>query len=218
MIFENEFSVPSTVDEAWALLLDVERVAPCMPGATLDSIDGDEFTGRIRVKIGAIQMTYKMKGRFIERDKENWRVVIEGSGKENRGTGTVKATITLTMIPKGDTTDVRVGTDLAITGKPAQFGRGVLDDIGSKIVGQFAKNLAAALDEDKNAPAPAEPAAPSTAQPASAVAPVRPAPDNEPLDLVGVLAPSRERMVIIGLAALLAIVTALLLSRPRRQS
>ncbi|WP_254704873.1 SRPBCC family protein [Rhodococcus pyridinivorans] len=210
--------MPSTVDEAWALLLDVERVAPCMPGATLDSIDGDEFTGRIRVKIGAIQMTYKMKGRFIERDKENWRVVIEGSGKENRGTGTVKATITLTMIPKGDTTDVRVGTDLAITGKPAQFGRGVLDDIGSKIVGQFAKNLAAALDEDKNAPAPAEPAAPSTAQPASAVAPVRPAPDNEPLDLVGVLAPSRERMVIIGLAALLAIVTALLLSRPRRQS
>lgn len=218
MIFENEFSVPSTVDEAWTLLLDVERVAPCMPGAALDSIDGDEFAGRIRVKIGAIQMTYKMKGRFIERDKENWRVVIEGSGKENRGTGTVKATITLTMIPKGDTTDVRVGTDLAITGKPAQFGRGVLDDIGSKIVGQFAKNLAAALDEDKNAPAPAEPAAPSTAQPASAVAPVRPAPDNEPLDLVGVLAPSRERMVIIGLAALLAIVTALLLSRPRRQS
>ncbi|UTT48489.1 MULTISPECIES: SRPBCC family protein [Rhodococcus] len=218
MIFENEFSVPSTVDEAWTLLLDVERVAPCMPGATLDSIDGDEFTGRIRVKIGAIQMTYKMKGRFIERDKENWRVVIEGSGKENRGTGTVKATITLTMIPRGDTTDVRVGTDLAITGKPAQFGRGVLDDIGSKIVGQFAKNLAAALDEDKSAPTPAEFAAPTTAQPTPTVAPVRPAPDNEPLDLVGVLAPSRERMITIGLAALLAIVTALFLSRPRRQS
>ncbi|PVX59536.1 SRPBCC family protein [Rhodococcus globerulus] len=217
MIFENNFNVPTEIDEAWALLLDVERVAPCMPGATLDTVEGDEFTGRIRVKVGAIQMTYKMKGRFVERDEDKRRVVIEGSGKENRGAGTVSATITLTLTPNGATTDAHVATDLAITGRPAQFGRGVMEDIGTKIIGQFAKNLAAELDNTRTEPTAAEATATTTtsAAPTTATKLV----ENEPLDLVGVLAPSKGRIIAVAAAAgLLAVFAAIWLRRESKRS
>lgn len=209
MILENNFNVPTEIDEAWALLLDVERVAPCMPGATLDAVNGDEFTGRIRVKVGAIQMTYKMTGRFVERDEDKRRVVIEGAGKENRGAGTVNATITLTMTPNGATTDAHVATDLAITGRPAQFGRGVLEDIGTKIIGQFAKNLAAELDNTRTEPATGEAA--TTTSAVSAPAATRG--ENEPLDLVSVLAPSPGRVIAFAAAGLVAVFAAIWLRR-----
>jgi len=231
VILENSFNVPTDIDQAWALLLDVERVASCMPGAVLDSVDGDDVAGHVRVKVGAIQMAYKMKGRFIERDEVNRRVVIEGAGKENRGAGTVNATVTLTLTSNGEITDAHVTTDLAITGRPAQFGRGALEDISTKIVGQFAKNLALESRSTGPEPATGEPnreepaltattAAPETAAATtssaatpSGAATTRRRIENEPLDLVSFLAPEPAQIVKFAAAALLAVLAVVLLRR-----
>ena len=146
MQLEHSFTVPVPPADAWNVLLDIERVAPCMPGATLDSVDGNGFTGKVKVKLGAIALTYGGKARFVETDEAARRVVIDGSGRETRGSGTAKATIVATMQPgEGNSTQVTVSTDLAITGKPAQFGRGVMTDVGNKLIGQFADCLAGEL-------------------------------------------------------------------------
>lgn len=215
MILENTFNVPTEIDEAWGLLLDPGRVASCMPGAVLDSVDGDDLAGQIRVKVGAIQMSYKLKGRFIERDKEKRRLVVEGGGKENRGAGTVNATVTLTLTPNGTTTDAHVTTDLAITGRPAQFGRGALEDIGTKIVGQFAKNLAAELENTGTEPATEEdgPTATTPAVPAPVSKPV----ENEPLDLLSVLSPGSGRVMAFAAVGLLAVFAAILLRQTSKR-
>ena len=141
MKLENRFTVPVPAAQAWDVLLDVERIAPCMPGATLTSRDGDAFEGTVKVKVGPINLTYGGKAKFASLDEEARVAVIEGSGKETRGTGTAKATITCRLLDRGDTTDVEVDTDLAITGKPAQFGRGVLADVSAKLVDKFAACL-----------------------------------------------------------------------------
>ena len=142
MKLEHEFTVPATLDEAWAVLLDVEKVAPCMPGATLTSVDGDDFTGTVKVKVGPIQVTYKGQAKFVEKDDAAHRVVIEASGKEARGSGTAAATVTANLRADGSKTVAHVVTDLNITGRPAQFGRGVMADVGAKLIGQFADCLA----------------------------------------------------------------------------
>lgn len=142
MKLEHEFTVPATLDEAWAVLLDVEKVAPCMPGATLTSVDGDDFTGTVKVKVGPIQVTYKGQAKFVEKDDAAHRVVIEASGKEARGSGTAAATVTANLTAAGSQTKAHVVTDLNITGRPAQFGRGVMADVGAKLIGQFADCLA----------------------------------------------------------------------------
>ena len=157
MKLENRFTVPVPVDEAWRVLLDVERIAPCMPGATLTSVDGDAFEGNVKVKVGPINLTYGGKARFVSKDDATHVAVIDGSGKETRGTGTAKALITCRLIDQGDTTDVEVDTDLNVTGKPAQFGRGVLADVSGKLVDQFA----ACLSEEIRSGTPTEAAAPS---------------------------------------------------------
>ncbi|WP_328600818.1 SRPBCC family protein [Actinomadura physcomitrii] len=130
------------VDEAWKVLLDVERIAPCMPGATLESADADTFTGRVKVRLGPISVVYRGKASFTEKDEDAHRVVIAASGREARGSGTAKATITATLTAQGPETLVLVRTDLAITGRPAQFGRGILADVSSALLGQFADALA----------------------------------------------------------------------------
>jgi carbon monoxide dehydrogenase subunit G len=148
------------------VLLDVERVAPCMPGATLDAVDGDDITGRIKVKVGPISMTYAGKASFSERDKAAGVVVLQASGKETRGAGTASATVRSELSAEGDQTRVTVLTNLNVTGKPAQFGRGVLNEVGSKLIGIFADNLAkmiAAEPEAAEAPAPADAPAPAAA-------------------------------------------------------
>ena len=145
MELEHSFSVPVPVERAWDVLLDVERVAPCMPGATLDSVDGDEIKGRIKVKVGPIQMTYTGTARFTEVDKAAGVVVLEASGKETRGAGTASATVRSELAADGDATKVTVLTSLNVTGKPAQFGRGVLTEVGGRLVGIFADNLASML-------------------------------------------------------------------------
>jgi carbon monoxide dehydrogenase subunit G len=133
------------------VLLDVEKVAPCMPGATIDSVDGDEIRGRIKVKVGPINMTYAGTARFVERDKATGVVRLEASGKETRGAGTASATVRSVLEDRGAETDVVVLTTLNVTGKPAQFGRGVLNDVGGRLLSIFANNLAATLAADGGA-------------------------------------------------------------------
>lgn len=147
MQLENSFTVPVPVDEAWRVLLDIERIAPCMPGAALDSVDGDDFTGRVKVKLGPINLTYQGKASFIEKDEANHKAVIDARGKDQRGNGTAAAVVTANLKAEGSVTRVDVLTDLNITGRPAQFGRGVMTDVGNKLLGQFADKLAAQLGE-----------------------------------------------------------------------
>jgi carbon monoxide dehydrogenase subunit G len=125
--------------------MDIERIAPCMPGAALDSVTGDDFTGRVKVKLGPINLTYQGKATFVERDEAGHRAVIDAKGKDQRGNGTAAAVVTATLASEGSTTRVDVFTDLNITGRPAQFGRGVMTDVGNKLLGQFADKLAAQL-------------------------------------------------------------------------
>lgn len=141
MKLENEFTVPVSLEDAWKVLLDVERVAPCMPGATLLTHDGDDFTGTVKVKVGPIQVTYKGNARFVERDDSTHRAVIEASGREARGSGTAAATVTTSLHEAGSSTRVLVETDLNVTGRPAQFGRGVMSEVATKLIGQFADCL-----------------------------------------------------------------------------
>lgn len=173
MQLENSFTVPVPVDEAWRVLLDIERIAPCMPGAVLDSVTGDDFTGRVKVKLGVITMTYQGKASFVEKDEAAHRAVIDARGKDQRGNGTAAAVVTATLAEEGDHTRVDVLTDLNITGRPAQFGRGVMTDVGNKLLGQFADKLAAQLGEGDRVEAPAPVAA--VAAPASEAATTEPA-------------------------------------------
>ena len=145
MQLENSFTVPVPVDEAWRVLMDIERIAPCMPGAALDSVTGDDFTGRVKVKLGPINLTYQGKASFIEKDEAAHKAVIDARGKDQRGNGTAAAVVTATLAAEGTVTRVDVLTDLNITGRPAQFGRGVMTDVGNKLLGQFADKLSAQL-------------------------------------------------------------------------
>jgi carbon monoxide dehydrogenase subunit G len=142
---EHEFTVPVPVDRAWEVLLDVEKIAPCMPGAVLDSVDGDSFTGQVKVKVGPITVAYAGAASFLSKDPAAHRAVIEAKGRETRGSGTAAATVTASMAGEGGSTRVTVVTDLAITGRPAQFGRGVMNDVGNKLIGQFADCVATTM-------------------------------------------------------------------------
>ncbi|MFI6833622.1 SRPBCC family protein [Kribbella sp. NPDC050241] len=158
MQIENTFTVPVPVDEAWAVLLDVERVAPCMPGAALDSVDGDTFTGRVKVKVGPVNLTYKGRAEFRSRDEATRTAVIAGRGKDSRGNGTADAVVTMRLAAEDDHTRVDLTTDLDITGRPAQLGRSVMTDVGNRIIGQFASALATQMEEQPVAAAkPAPP-------------------------------------------------------------
>ena len=172
MEMEHSFTVPVPKSRAWDVLLDVERVAPCMPGATLDSVDGDEIRGRIKVKVGPINMTYAGTARFIERDKDAGVVTLQASGKETRGAGTASASVRSVLEDRGQETHVKVLTTLNVTGKPAQFGRGVMDEVGGRLLTIFASNLAALLAEQEVAAVDGQAAAAPAAAPAAAGAPI----------------------------------------------
>ena len=143
MELEHSFTIPVPPEQAWQVLLDVEQVAPCMPGATVDSFDGDVVTGRIKVKVGPVAMTYAGTARFVERDEQSRTVRLEASGKETRGAGTASAKVRSTLQDEGGQTKVVVHTTLSVTGRPAQFGRGVMAEVGGRIIERFATNLAA---------------------------------------------------------------------------
>jgi len=143
----NEFSVPVPVEQAWAVLTDIERIAPCMPGTTLEEVDGDEYKGNVKVKVGPMTAQYRGAARFLERDDAAHRAVLRAEGREARGQGNAAATITATVTADGDGSVVKVVTDLTITGKVAQFGRGVLADVSARLMKEFADRLAQDLSK-----------------------------------------------------------------------
>jgi len=143
MDLEHSFTIPVPPEQAWQALLDVERIAPCMPGATVDSVDGDVVTGRIKVKVGPVTMTYAGTARFVERDEQTRTVTLEASGKETRGAGTASATVRSSLKDEGGQTKVVVHTTMSVTGRPAQFGRGVMAEVGGRIIEKFAATAAA---------------------------------------------------------------------------
>lgn len=147
MHMQHQFTVPVPVDVAWSALLDPERVAPCMPGATLTKAEGNDFAGSVKVRLGPISLLYKGNGTFSDIESEARRVVIDASGKDSRGNGTASATVTAVLTDEGGSTSVTVDTDLKVTGKPAQLGRGLISEVGGKIINQFADCLATRLSE-----------------------------------------------------------------------
>ncbi|MEV6172384.1 SRPBCC family protein [Streptomyces sp. NPDC051954] len=151
MELHHEFTVPVPVDDAWRTLLDIERVAPCMPGASVEEYDGKTVTGSVKVKVGPITVTYKGTAVFEEQDESAHRMVLIASGRETRGQGTARATVTGTLSERDGGTAVSVRTDLTVTGRPAQFGRGVMAEVGDRIVGQFATCLSERLGESAGA-------------------------------------------------------------------
>ncbi|MFM1917120.1 MAG: Carbon monoxide dehydrogenase subunit [Actinomycetota bacterium] len=206
MDLQNSFTVAADVDTAWKTLLDVEAIAPCMPGATLESVDGDEFSGNVKVKLGPVSMTYGGQARFISKDGSTHTAVIEGTGKESRGTGTAKAVVTAAMTAEGpNTTRVDVTTELTITGKAAQFGKGVMQDVAGRLVGQFAANLEGVIAARSTGPV--DDVAPDmNAAPASTPAPPAPA---EALDLGSVaMGPVLKRAipVVVGIVVVVGII------------
>jgi uncharacterized protein len=152
MELDNAFTVPVPPDQAWDVLLDVQRIAPCMPGATIDEVDGDVVAGRIKVKVGPVSLTYRGTAKFTERDPDARMVVVEASGKETRGAGTASATVRASLEPSGTGTQVNMHTTMNVTGRPAQFGRGVIVEVGGKLVDQFAQNLAHLIEGDTAGP------------------------------------------------------------------
>jgi uncharacterized protein len=222
---ENTFTVPVAVDTAWQVLLDVERIAPCMPGATLTGNDGDTFTGNVKVKVGPISLTYGGTATITSRDEANRVAVIEAAGKETRGSGTAKAVITARLHETNGTTEVAVETDLTITGKPAQFGRGVMAEISGKLITQFADCLAAEITSDGAADDAAAAEASDATDSAEATAPAasasppkpRSAPASAPeaIDLLGTAGiPLLKR--IVPLVAIVAAILGLLAWRRAR--
>ncbi len=137
MELTNEFHVPIGIDRAWAVLTDIELIAPCMPGAALEEIEGDEFRGGVKIKVGPITSQYKGKATFLEKDAVAHKAVIRAEGRDTKGQGNANATITAQLVTNGTGTDVKVTTDLTVTGRVAQFGRGVLADVSAKLLGQF---------------------------------------------------------------------------------
>jgi len=175
MDLEHSFTIPVPPEQAWQVLLDVERIAPCMPGATVDSVAGDVVTGRIKVKVGPVTMTYAGTARFVERDEQTRAVTLEASGKETRGAGTASATIRSTLQDEGNQTKVTVHTTMSVTGRPAQFGRGVMAEVGGRIIERFAANLAALLAGGGSPSAGGTASAASTTGAASGAEPGAPA-------------------------------------------
>jgi len=222
MRLEHDFTVPVPVEQAWAVLLDLPRVAPCMPGATLTEVDGDTFAGTVKVKLGPIALTYHGKGHIVERDEVAHRAVIEASGKDSRSAGTAAATVTANLVPDGTGTRVEVVTELTITGRPAQFGRGMIADVSAKLIGQFADCLASTITAAPAAaaavPGP-EPAAATAAEPEPAAAVPAPVPvpvrQAEPIDLLRLTGSTRtgRRLALMAGGAVVAGVAAWLVVR-----
>jgi uncharacterized protein len=142
MKLENEFTVPAPVEQAWQVLLDVERVAPCLPGAALEGAEGDAYRGTMKIKIGPITTSYSGTVKIEEADEAAHRAVMRAQARDSRGQGTAAATITSTMEAVDGGTRVHVETDMRVTGPAAQFGRGVMQDVSAKLMGRFADCLA----------------------------------------------------------------------------
>jgi uncharacterized protein len=217
---QDEFRVDVPVEEAWRVLLDVERIAPCMPGAQLQEVEGDEFRGIVKVKVGPITAQYKGAARLTEVDDTNHRAVIRAEGRDTRGQGNASATVTAALEPDGEGTRVHIDSDVTITGKVAQFGRGVIADVSSKLLAQFVANLErdvlsgsdAAPAEAAAEPAPSASASESDEAGAPGGARTIDAPEAEPVDLLRTAgAPVMKRLIPALVVVVVVVVVVLIL-------
>jgi carbon monoxide dehydrogenase subunit G len=233
MKIEDQFRVDVPIDEAWRVLLDVERIAPCMPGAQLQEIEGDEYRGVVKVKVGPITAQYKGAARIIEADEDARRIVLKGEGRDTRGQGNASATVTVLLEPDGAGTQVSVDTDLNVTGKVAQFGRGVMADVSGKLLGQFVACLESNVLSGNGTDAGSEPeTAPGAAAEASAVDPEPPAaaaaaaeptgvrvvnsPEAEPVDLMDAAGGAVAKRLVPVLAGVTVLVILIWLFRRKK--
>jgi len=145
MDLSNRFFMPVSPDDAWASLLDFEKVARAMPGATLTSVDGDNLQGSVLVKLGPMRITYEGVARIVTRDREGWRLVMEATGNETRGTGTAAARVEARLSESGTGTEVTILSTVDVTGRPAQMGAGMIEEIGQRLIDEFSTRLAAEL-------------------------------------------------------------------------
>jgi carbon monoxide dehydrogenase subunit G len=221
----NEFTVNRPIDEAWPIICDVERIAPCLPGAELEEIEGDVYRGKVKVKLGAVNAQFKGEAQFIERDDVAHHALLKAKGRDTGGRGNAEAEIVADAESLSPTsTKCTVTADLHITGKVAQFGRGIMGDVSKKLMDQFAANLNRMLDEQGDTPATAtaaavteSPAAPNAgdgagsgtanaaAEPAPTVRKIN-GPAAEPVDLAGVAGPAVIKRVLPVVLALLLVV------------
>ncbi len=178
MKIANEFTVSVPIEDAWHVLTDLEQVIPLMPGAQMTGRDGEDVLGKVKVKVGPVTSEFSGKVHFVEQNRDVHRAVIDGKGKEARGTGNAAATVTAQLHDAGDHTRVTVDTDLKVVGKLAQFGSGMLQQVSEKLLGQFVESLEEKLASDKAPPAPEH----DGAAPVAAVAPNQP--ESEPIDLL----------------------------------
>jgi len=205
----HEFTVPVPVDDAWRILTDVERIAPCLPGAQLQEIEGDTYRGIVKVKVGPIQAQFKGQASFVEQDHVAHRVVLKGEGRDTTGKGNASALITAELTSlNASSTSVKVLTDLSITGKVAQFGRGAMADISDKLLAQFVENLNVLIGEQQAAPAAAAPAPTATSTDEDEAPQVRKidAPEAEALDLLSVSSGAIVKRAIPVVVALAAVI------------
>lgn len=233
MKIANQFTVGAPIDQAWDVLCDLEQVIPLMPGAQLVGHEGEDYLGKVKVKVGPVTSEFSGKVRFVEQDRDQHRAVIDGKGKEARGTGNAAATVTAQLQADGERTSVTVDTDLKIVGKLAQFGSGMLQQVSEKLLGQFVESLEAKLASEKTGAATETAAADTTESPTSPVtvaSPVaaastanspngaarHPAPEPEPIDLLQLAAGDQlKKYAAPALAALAALVLIWVLLRRR---
>ncbi|RYF58369.1 MAG: carbon monoxide dehydrogenase [Comamonadaceae bacterium] len=224
MQISDEFIVPLPPDEAWPVLLDLERVAPCLPGATITAIDGDDFEGKAKIKVGPITAEYKGAARFVERDEAGHRATLRATGKDARGQGNVSANIGLRLVAHEGGSRVLVDTEMDISGKIAQFGRGVINDAAAALLGVFAERLSELMiggEATAEATATTGGAATNGAAPRT-VSRSTPAHQDEALDLVklaresrggsssaaGFVQPAWIPAIISGIAAIISVFAA----------
>lgn len=175
----HDFTVPVPAEQAFDLLVDVQKIGPCLPGAVITSVDGDTFEGGMKIRLGPISMTFKGDGELVEKDPAAKRAVIEARGRDAKGNGGAQATVTATLDEHDGVTDVHVVTDLNVTGKAAQFGGGVMRDVSNRMLGQFADNLSqliqsGAVAGDSPDPSARQATSPTTSRTPDAAHPSRP--------------------------------------------
>jgi carbon monoxide dehydrogenase subunit G len=214
VLIENRFRVPVPVEQAWSTLLDVPRIAPCLPGATLDESEGVTHRGRVKVKVGPIQLAYRGEATIAEQDAATRRLVLVASGKETRGAGAASARVVADLVERDGGTDVQVATELDLTGKPAQFGRSIISDVSGRLIDQFATNLAALMVAPE-APAPAAAAATPGLQAVPATPATAPA-EGAALDVWTLVPPPVRFALRVGLPAALLLSLGWLLGRRGR--
>ena len=212
MKITNQFTVSAPIERAWDVLSDLEQVIPLMPGAQLTGHEGDDYLGKVKVKVGPVTSEFSGKVHFVEQDRGQYRAVIDAKGKEMRGTGNAAATVTAQLREDGDRTGVTVDTDLKIVGKLAQFGSGMLQQVSEKLLGQFVESLEAELAA-KSAPAPAGAA---EAEPAGGPRHAAPAAEPEPIDLLQLAGGDQLKKYGPVAVAVLAVLVLIWLLRRRR--